>query len=398
VRRIFLLYRDAFAGLSAEVWWLSAAIFVNRSGTMVLPFLSLYLARERGVDVAAIGAYLAAYGGGAIAGIALGGRLTDRVGPKAVMFTSLAATGVMLFLIGTLVEPLAIGAALVVLAIVGEAYRPAGSAAIAAAAPAGGRARAFGMYRLALNLGMTIGPVAGGFLAEVDYAWLFRIDGATCLAAAVLLAVFVRASAPPTHAERTEAARAGRSPWRDRVFLASLGLQFLQALVFFQLQGTFMLYLNEVRGFGESLVGRLLAINTVVIVLFEMILVHRLERVSALRVVAVSGLFLGMGFGLLPYGAGVAWVGFTIALWTIGEMLAAPMMSAFVADRSEVSNRGRYMGLYAMTFSIASLVAPLVGTRVYASFGPDVLWSASLAAGVLSCAGFLALARRVERG
>ena len=391
------MYREAFAGLPRQVWWLAAAMLVNRAGTMVLPFLTLYLTREHGYGLGTAGVLLALYGLGSIIGISIGGRLTDRIGAKPVQVTSLVLTSISFLILGEVDGRVAIGTTIVLLSIVAEAFRPASSAAVAAATDEGNRTRAFGLQRLALNLGFTVGPIAGGLLAEIDYSLLFWVDGLTCLLAAFVVAFAVRGAPPPTREERDESARAGRSPWKDRVALVAFGLVFLQTLMFFQLQSTFMVFLREERGFTEGLVGRLLAINTVIIVLLEMILLRRVERWNALRVAGVASLFIGLGYGLLPYGVTVAYVAGTIVLWTIGEMLSAPMMTAFVANRSDATNRGRYMGAFGLCFSVGSMIAPILGTQTYDSFGPGAVWGACLVLGAVTWAGFTWLAAS-ERG
>lgn len=398
MRRILRTYHDAFAGLPREVWWLAGVTLVNRAGTMVLPFLVLYLTRERGYGIGQAGGFLALYGCGSIVGTFLGGRLTDRVGARPVQLSSLALTGLTLFGLGQLRSTLAIGAAVVLLATWTESFRPANSTAVAAATTDAQRPRAYGLQRLAINLGFSLGPVVGGLLAEVNYGLLFWVDGVTCLAAALLLFRTVPYRAPPTSAERVAAARSGRSPWRDRVFVGFLVLTLLQGLVFFQLQGTFVYYLREARGFSEGVIGGLLAVNTVIIVLLEMVLIRRVERYSALRVIAVASVLLGLGYGLLPHGASQAFVIGTIAVWTVGEMLGAPMSMVFVAARSEQANRGRYMGAFAMCFAVSQLVAPILGTRTYAALGGDAVWHGCLALGLVSGLGMFLLAHRSDAG
>lgn len=397
MRAIVRAYRDAFSGLPREIWWLAAVLLVNRAGAMVVPFLALYLTRERGFSLETAGAFVGLYGLGATLGVAVGGRLTDRLGPKPVQMTSLLASGALLIALGFARQPWTIAVGIFVLSVFAEAFRPANSTAVATAAGPSQRARAFGLQRLAINLGFTIGPALGGVLAETDYRLLFPVDGGTALLAAVVLGCALPGAAPPTRAERDKAARDGSSPWRDGLFLAALGLNFLKALVFFQLQSTFAIYLREEAGFGEALIGRMLAVNTVLIVFVEMLLVRRLEGRNPLRLIALSALLIGLGYGLLALGTSPSWVAFTVVVWTVGEMLSSPTMAALVADRSAQANRGRYMGVFGMSLSMASLAAPILGTRTYASFGPRALWGGCLAVGLAASLGFLALDRRGRR-
>jgi predicted MFS family arabinose efflux permease len=383
-------YRNAFRGLPREVWILSGAALINRSGTMVLPFLALYLTQARGRSVPETGFLLALYAAGSLGGIALGGRLTDRLGPKPVLVASLALGGLSLVALGQARSDGALAVCVVVFGLLMDAHRPASMAAVAASAPAEATPRAFSLQRLAINVGMTIGPAVGGFLARVDYAWLFRVDGATCLAAAVYVALAYPAR-ETEHDAHTGAAHAP-SPLRDRAFLAAILLLFLQLLVFLQLMGTLPLFLRERLGFDERAIGLLFAVNTVTILLVEMQVVHAVERRDALRVTGVASLLVGLGFGLLVWARSAPAVALTILVWTAGEMLGWPVISGWVAGRARAGNRGRYMAAFTLVFSLAALPAPIAGTAVYERFGPDALWAACLAIGVLDLAGFWWLA------
>lgn len=396
LRPIAAAYRDAFAGLSRSVWLLSFATLINRSGTMVLPFLALYLTEKRGFTTTQAGQVLALYGLGAVAASYVGGWLCDRVDPRRVMKWSLTLTGVCFLAVGHLQGRLAISIMIVILSFVGELFRPANLAALTAASDVGERARSFALMRLAVNIGMTLGPTVGGFLALRDYGWLFVADGATCLlAAAMLQFVF------PGNAMRAapRAARAGkktssRSPWRDLPTLAILGLMFLLNTVTFQIVGTFPLSLRDLYGLSEARIGLALAVNTLVIVLFEMVLVHSLSRRNPLKVSGVGAFLFCAGLALLPLGSSFGFVVFTVVVWTVGEMLVFPIVSSAVADRAPEDRRGSYMGLLNLAFAGAFVVAPLVGTWVYQNLGPQRLWYGCGAVGAVVWAGFQAVAVR----
>lgn len=387
---ILRAYREAFRGLSREIWLLAGVSLINRSGTMVIPFLTLYLTSQHGFEPAQAGGMLALYGVGAIGGISAGGRLTDRVGALSVQVASLLLSGLTFFLLGTLDVGPGLTATVVALGFINESFRPANSAAIAHFSTAENRTRAFGLHRLALNLGMTAGPVAGGFLAQHGYGLLFWVDGATCLVAGLVLGVAFKARSDASSARSPE--RAGvSSPWRDRTLIAVLVLLFVQSLVFFQFMSTLPLYLREVRGFGEGLVGTMIAVNTVVIIAFEMILIRAVRRARALRLVAFASVCVGVGFGMLPLASSVAWIALSVVVWTVGEMLTSPVMSAWVANRAPDASRGRYLGAFTLCFSLGTVAGPAAGTLVYQHWGPDALWLGCLVIGGVTALGFLAL-------
>ncbi|HEX4959517.1 MAG TPA: MFS transporter [Thermoanaerobaculia bacterium] len=395
-RAIATAYRDAFSGLSRTVWLLSITSLVNRSGTMVMPFLTLYLIEKRGFTTTQAGQVLALYGLGAMAASYASGWLCDRFSPVQVMKVSLGLTGVCFLVLGHLRSRPAIAAMVLVLSLVGEAFRPANFSALAAATEPGERARGYALLRLAVNMGMTLGPSVGGFLALYDYGWLFLADGATCLAATSLLWLVPRTAAKARSAA-LGVAGGSRSPWRDGPFLLMMGLLFALAVVVFQVTSTFPLTLRELYGFSEARIGITLAINTLIIVLVEMVLIHRLASRDPLEVVGLGGFLFCTGMALLPFGSSFGFVAFTVAVWTVGEMLSFPVVSAVVAERADEANRGRYMGVFNLSFATSFVVAPLVGTWVYQHLGARTLWFGCGGVGVAIWAGFRFLAAEGRR-
>ena len=190
-------YREAFAGLSPAVWRLAIGTFVNRCGTMVLPFFTLYLAEQKGVPIRVAGATLGCYGLGAIGGAYLGGWLCDRIDPIRIQRWSLGLSGVGFWIVAELDSTIAIAIAMAFQGLIAESFRPANAASLASFSGPADRVRAFTLYRLAINLGMSVGPVVGGLLATADYRLLFWVDGATAIAAAAYLGWVFRSGHAP---------------------------------------------------------------------------------------------------------------------------------------------------------------------------------------------------------
>jgi predicted MFS family arabinose efflux permease len=398
LRAFFVIYRDAFRGHPPAVWRLAVATLINRSGTMVQPFLILFLTDERGLTPADAGLLMALWGLGGLCGAYLGGWLCDRLTSQRVMVGSLALTGVGFLVLGHLEGRAPLAVALFLVSLAGDAYRPALVAGLAAATPPEGRPRTFALNRLAINLGMSLGPAVGGFLALLDYFWLFVVDGATCLAATALLATGPRLPAPP--AVPAAGAAPTRSPWRDGSFLLFILLMTVLGTVFCQSTSTLPLTLHDDYRFTEAEIGLMYLVNTGVIVLFEMVLVHAVRRVEPMLLVAVGSFFFCLGFGILPFGSGVVWVIFTVVVWTVGEMLSMSAAVTSVANRAGTGSLGRAMGLYVLSFSAAQVLAPIVGTWVYQHWGATPLWLACGALALPLTLGFLALGRvwRVRGG
>lgn len=395
MKRFLQGYLAAFQGLPKDVWLLSAVMFVNRSGTMVLTFLPLYLTLERGFDLLFAGQVLSAYGAGHLIGGWLGGWFSDRIGSLRIQFGSLFFSGVGYLVMGQVSSPWALLTVALATGIAAEAFRPANGSSLAAFSPPKLRARAVALNRLALNLGFAVGPAAGGFLAVYDYSLLFWVDGVTCITASFLLRwLFRHRWQHISNTAQTETAvTEGCHPLKDKPFLAFTGLAFLSAVCFFQCWSTFPVFLNETYGLNESRFGLLLSWNAIIILALEMQLTHRSERFHPLAVAGLGMALLPLGLALLPFGSTFLFAFLVMSIITLGEMLGIPAAGGWVANRASEAHRGKYMGIHTMSWGAAFIVAPSAGTWVYQHLGPNTLWFSVGAIGLLIWVGFAFLKR-----
>jgi predicted MFS family arabinose efflux permease len=386
----FKTYRAAFSDLPRAAWMLSLAVFVNRSGSMVLFFLSLYLTRKMEYTVAVAGQLLTLYGIGALLGSYLGGYFTDKIGAFKVQIISLFSSGIGYIILGRLHSIYEIAIMLFILAILVESFRPANSTAMAEVCPPQLRPRGYALNRLAINLGITIGPAVGGVLAAIHYGYIFWVDGMTCIVAGALLLFFLR-NPDQAHLGTNSKKKDGgvKHFWNDRIFLMVLILIFLCGLIFVQLFNTWPIHLREQFKISERYIGLFLTLNAIMIVLLEMPLVHKIEKFSHQKIMALGALLLGIGFCMLAFGGGPLFVCLTVIIWTVGEMLVFPFVVTFIAGRSSEINRGIFMGMYNISFSLAVVFGPLIGTGIYDYWGPDMLWYGCGVLGLFACVGFM---------
>ena len=395
--RIVRLYGDAYAGLPRGAWLLALSEFINRCGFMVLVFLNIYLTRRLGFTLLQAGRILAAFGVGSLVGGYLGGSLCDKIGPMRILVGSLVLSGGLLIGTAYVTGYKALLVLLFLYGITATALFPASDTAMTRFCFGEMRTKGFALRRLAANLGITFGPVIGGYLILLDYRWLFWVDGLTTLASAVVVLVFIKTISPAAGAATPSADGSApapapvpaptRSPWRDGPYLAFLGFMLILATVFAQLFSTFNLYLNNVYGLPESRIGPLWAVNTILIVLVEMVLLHALRRVREMPVIALGSVLIGAGFALLPFGRGMFFAAGTVVIWTMGEILTMPFTATVASARSGGST-GRYMGLLSLVFSLSMLIAPLAGNWLYETGGGTKLWLLAGAASAVSAAGF----------
>ncbi|MFY9221239.1 MAG: MFS transporter, partial [Blastocatellia bacterium] len=184
-------WRD-LKGLPKELWLLSATVLINRAGTMVLPFLMIYLTKALNIPVQKASLALIAHGIGGILTAPLAGRIADHIGASKIMKISLVLSGITLFFFPFIHNFTAIIAITFIWSIISEAFRPACMAIISEIVPSSQLKQAFALNRLAINLGMSVGPAVGGFLVYFSYPLLFVVDGVTSLAAGIILIIFFK--------------------------------------------------------------------------------------------------------------------------------------------------------------------------------------------------------------
>ncbi len=390
------------AGLPREVWALAATTFVNRVGTMVIPFLVLYLTGPLGFSTAFAGAVVGIFGATSIVAAPISGRLADRYGATRVMTVSLVLSAAVLAFYPLVRGVAPIVAATVLFAAVSEAYRPASLSAVSLAAGPEQRKAAFALNRLAINLGMSVGPALGGFLAAWSFSALFWVDGASSLAAAAVLA-WVPAGAvrretgapvpaPAPVPSTTGAGNGAPRPsllgeaWRDRRLLYFLAASLPALVVFFQLTASLPLFLVRDLGFSAAFYGALFTLNTLIIVAVEVPLNVAMARWPAGRQLALGAALVGAGFGAMALTGSRTGIAATVVIWTFGEMILLPGMAAYVGDIAPESRSGEYMGLFTMTFGFALVLAPPLGTFLLERFGGGVLWPAMAGLGLVSAA------------
>jgi len=387
------LYVKAYAGISPPVWMLSLVLLINRSGSMVLPFLSIYLSNELGFSLGQTGIVLSMFGAGSLVGSLAGGYLTDKFGSFRVQLFSLVVGGAGFFLLFEMKTFAGLAAGFFLLTTVTDMLRPANATAVSEHALPENMVRAFSLNRMAVNLGYAIGPAVGGFLAVRGYKLLFYVDGATCMLAGLLFFVYFYNKSPRRSANELsegETAEPNTSPYRDLRFLAFGVLTAGFAVVFFQIFNTLPIYYRDVYSLPENQIGWILGFNGLIVFLVEMPLVHALgSRFSLRRVVSIGSVLAGLSYIILTASGTIAALYFSMAVLSISEILVMPYLTTYTVTKAGKRNRGKYLGFYSMTYSAAFIVAPLLGTYLIKVSGFDALWYSMFGLSVVVAAGFL---------
>ena len=374
--RAYRFYVGSFNGLSREVWLLAFVTFVNRAGTMVVPFMSLYLTKDMGLSLEQVGWIMSCFGAGSVVGSWLGGKLTDKLGFYDVMLGALITSGVAFIVLQFVHGFVPFGIGVFVLMVLSDAFRPAMFVAIRGYATPETRTRAVTLIRLAINLGFSVGPAIGGLIiAGWSYGGLFWVDGLTCFAAVALLWAKLPRKAAMMDSEATRST-ATRSPYRDGTYLFFLLTTVLICIPFLQYFSSIPLFYNEVHHMSEFAIGVLIGMNGLLIFLIEMPLIKYCEdrAFDRIRILVVSVALFALSFVVLNVFPNIAFLWVGMLLMTVGEMLNFPFMNRFAFDRAEHGATGAYMALFTMSWSVAHIIGHTLGLNLIAQFGYTITW------------------------
>lgn len=382
-------YINNFKGFSREVWILALVTFINRAGTMVLPFLSKYLKEDLHFTYSQVGWIMVSFGLGSMLGSWLGGKLSDKIGFYKIMVFSLFCSGLLFFGIPLITSfyPLCITFFLIM--VVADMFRPAMFVSLSTYAKPENRVRAFTLVRLAVNLGFAAGPALGGLIIMgMGYSGLFWVDGTSCIVAISLFALLVKEKKKPV----SEIADANpdqqvKSVFNDNIFWLFLFISFVSALLFFQIFSTLPIYHSEKYGLTEFQTGLLMTMNGLLIFALEMPIVSKFEtrQTSKIKIILAGCVLMTLSFWVLLYDTFAGILIISMLFITFGEILIFPFSNAFALSRAPKGHEGKYMALFTMSFSLAHIGSSKTGFEIIARFGYTTNWVFMGLLGLLAC-------------
>ncbi|MFM2212995.1 MAG: hypothetical protein RL427_258 [Bacteroidota bacterium] len=370
-------YLNNFKGFTREIWILTIITFINRAGTMVVPFLSKYLKEELHFSYNQVGWIMVCFGTGSMIGSWLGGKLSDKIGFYRIMIFSLLNTGIVLLFLNYITSFTGLCIGMFVLMIIADMFRPAMFVSIGAYAKPENRTRALTLVRLAVNLGFSAGPALGGIIImSGGYRGLFWVDGATCIVAILVFWALVKEKKKAPLAQNEEKPLAPQSVFKDKPFWAFLTTCWITGILFFQLFNTIPIYHGEHYHLTEFQTGLLLTMNGLMIFFLEMPLVSFIERknINKIKVVLLGCFLMALSLFLMLF---QNWVGILVIMMifmTIGEMFSFPFSNSVALSRAPKGHEGRYMAIYTMSFSLAQIFSSKVGMQIVQGYGYTANW------------------------
>ncbi|MGW7497052.1 MDR family MFS transporter [Streptomyces luteogriseus] len=390
--------QETVSGLPREFWWLWTSTLVNRLGAFVATFMALYLTLDRGYSATYAGLVAALHGLGGVVSSLGGGVMTDRLGRRPTLLIAQSSTAASVALLGFVRDPVAIAGVAFLVGMASNASRPAVQAMMADIVRPEDRIRAFSLNYWAINLGFAVSSMAAGFIAEVSYRAGFLIEAGMTMVCAVLVFLRLPESKPTATVAEAAAPRDDsvglRTVLRDGPFMSVVGLSFLVALIFQQGAVGLPVAMGEA-GFTPAEYGMAIAVNGVLIVVLQIPVTRFIQHRDPRRLLVASSVLAGYGFALTGFAGSLGVIALTVCVWTLAEIVNAPTQTSLVVRLSPVHGRGRYQGMYTMSWSVAALVAPLLSGYVIDRFGAEWLWGLCALVGTVAGVGYAVLMRRV---
>ena len=401
IKTAFSRYINNYRGFTREVWILTLITFINRAGTMVLPFLSKYLKEDLDFSYEQVGWIMVCFGFGSMLGSWLGGKLSDKIGFYKIMVFSLFTSGLLLFAVQYVRTFWGLCFAMFFIMTVADMFRPAMFVSLGTYAKPENRTRALTLVRLAVNLGFAAGPALGGLIImNLGYSGLFWIDGTSCIVSILIFTLLVKERKKPAdllvNSAETEIPV---SVFKDKIFWIFLFICFITAMLFFQLFTTLPLYHNEKFGLTEFQSGLLLSLNGLLIFFLEMPIVSFSQRknINKVKIILWGCLLMSISFYVLLINIWAVMLVVSILFITFGEMFIFPFSNSFALSRAPKGHEGRYMALFTMSFSLAHIASSKTGLEVIANFGYQANWFVMGTLGMLSLAGCIWLQKLVRK-
>ncbi len=402
MKALLHLYLNSYRGLTKPAWMLALIMLINRSGAMVIPFLGIYMTQSLHFNIKDTGTVLSCFGVGAVLGSWIGGWLSDKVGHFTIQLSCLLLCIPVFCVLPELTNPLSLSVGVFTLSLITETFRPANSVSIASYSSPESITKAFSLNRMAMNLGFSIGPALGGFLAAFSYHWLFYGNAITSGAAGLAFYLFFRkrrGSASKTNTPKKSDADVSvrpLSPWRDVKFLVFTILCCFYSICFFQLLNTLPLFYREAHHLSEWDIGLILAYSGLVVFSLEMPLVHiAAKRLSSSASIILGTVLCGASFSILTFPGHLPLLYFSMFLLCLSEILAMPFMATVTMRRASEGRQGAYMGMNSLSFSAAHILSPFLGTRIADHFGFNVLWIATGILTIITALGFWMIVKKL---
>ena len=364
-----------------RLFWIVVGVsFIDGiGGTLLFPFFALYITQKFGVGMTQAGILLGISSLFGLIGGMIGGALTDKFGRKQLILFGLVFSAISTLGFGFVNNFAFLFPLVVVVGLLSSVARPAQEAMIADILPEKQRQEGFGILRVVGNLAWIIGPTIGGFLANINFFYLFVIDSImSCLVAVIIYRVIPETRPEPHAHEKGESLLKTITGYRwvarDTAFMSFIVANILMLLVYQQMYGSLSVYLRDHHGINPQGYGFLMTTSAITVVLFQFWLTRQIKNRPPFLMMAFGTVFYVIGFVLFGIVSTFFLFALNIVIITIGEMIVVPTSQALVAGFAPEKMRGRYMAVAGLSWAIPSTIGPGAAGYILDNYNPNLLW------------------------
>lgn len=382
-------------------WVVVVVSFIDRvGGTLLFPFFALYITQKFHVGMTQAGILLGISSLFGLIGGTVGGALTDKFGRKGLILFGLIFSALSTLTFGLVTHLSMLYPLMVIVGLLSNIGGPAGDAMIADILPEKQRQEGFGILRVVGNLAWIIGPTIGGFVANINFFYLFVIDSlVSCLVAAIVFRLLPETKPEPHAHEQTETlwqtVLGYRVAFKDFAFMAFVVAGMLMLIVYQQMYGSLSVYLRDNHNINPSGYGFLMTTSAITVVLFQFWVSRVIKYRPPFLMMAIGTVFYMIGFTLFGIVTTYVLFALNIVIITIGEMIVVPMSQSIAANFAPEAMRGRYMAIFGLTWAIPSTIGPGAAGYILDHYNPNLLWYIGGAICGLSVLAYYALHLRL---
>ena len=361
-------------------WTVVTVRFVDGiGGTLLFPFFALYITEKFNVGMLEAGILLGISSLFGLIGSMFGGALTDKFGRKRLILFGLVFSAVSTLAFGLVNDIKVLYPLVIVVGLLSSISHPAHEAMIADILPEKKRQEGFGILRVVANFSWIIGPAIGGFLANINYFYLFAIDSIISCIVALIIARTIPETKPAPHAHEESQSflqtfSGYRLVLRDRAFIAFIIANITMLIVYQQMYGSLSVYIRDYHGLTPQHYGWLMMTSAITVILFQFWLTRTIKHLPPFLMMSFGTIFYAVGFLLFGFFTTFILFALNIVIITIGEMIVVPTSQALVAGFAPEDMRGRYMAIAGLSWAIPSTIGPGLAGYIMDNYNPNLVW------------------------
>jgi MFS family permease len=381
-----------------QFWLLFWGLLISTIGSsMIWPFLLIYVSHRLNLPLTVSASLMTINAAAAVAAALTAGPILDRFGRKWVMVVSLGMVGLSYIFLASAESYLAFAIVMAMSGAFTPLYRVGADAMMADLIPPEKRMDAYSLLRMSNNIGVSLGPAIGGWIATASYSIAFYI-AATGMSIYGLIIAFLAKETLSSEIRSRVALTVERfggygKIFRDREFMFFIGIFILNQIVAALLWVIMPVYANTNFAVPENLYGFIPTTNALMVVFLQLWVTKKTKRHSPYLVLAIGAVFYAIGVGSVALSWGFYGFLMAMVIATVGELVMTPTATTLVATLAPPDMRGRYMSIYSLTWNVASGIGPLMGGFLGDTLGPKSTWIGGLVIGLLSILGFMVIRR-----